>query len=232
MIAVHKSLTARTCDRLRMAVIESRYRPGERLRIEEICRDLQASSGAVREALSRLTAEGLVNAEPQRGFVVAPISRRDLIHLTEVRIDTELRCLHQAILHGDTDWEAAIIAARHRLGALCDAFRMPGAPEARNWHQLHAAFHDALTAACPNGWWLRLRQQLYVQSERYRWLSGPADEGERDVHAEHEALAEAVVARDAARAEALMRDHLTRTTDILLGSRLPFAEDAEARHPA
>ncbi|WP_126975910.1 GntR family transcriptional regulator [Frigidibacter oleivorans] len=232
MTTVHKSLTARTCDRLRMAVIESRYAPGERLRIEEICRDLQASSGAVREALSRLTAEGLVIAEPQRGFVVAPISRRDLTDLTEVRIDIELRCLHQSILHGDMEWEAAIIAARHRLGSLRNAFLTPGAPEAQTWHQLHAAFHDALAAACPNRWWLRLRQQLYVQSERYRRLSGPADETGRDVHAEHEALAEAVVGRDAARAETLMRDHLTRTTDILLGSRMPFAEDAEARSPA
>ncbi|MEA3132568.1 MAG: hypothetical protein QOG17_414, partial [Gammaproteobacteria bacterium] len=66
------SLTQRAYDLLREALLDCRFEPGEPLRIGELCKRLDASQGAVREALSRLTSEGLVEARPQRGFRVTP----------------------------------------------------------------------------------------------------------------------------------------------------------------
>lgn len=224
----HKSRTARTCALLRDAIVRSQYKPGEKLRIDQLAKELTASSGAVREALSRLTAEGLVQAEPQKGFVVAPISRRDLEDMTEVRVEVEGRCLAGAIAHGDVDWEGRVLSVHHRLRALKGALRDPASREATRWHQLHGEFHNELTSACSNGCWLRLRNQLFVQSERYRRLSGPFDETGRDVDSEHDALAEATLARDVGAALGLMDEHLRRTTLILLSSRIPFSEDGPA----
>ncbi len=220
----HKSRTARTYDLLRDAIVRAEFAPGQKLIIDNLGRELNASTGAVREALSRLTADGLVVAEPQKSFVVAPISRKDLEDLTVVRIEVEATCLELAIAHGDLDWEGSVLSAQHKLRALGDAYMRPGTPEALQWHDLHQKFHDEITAACPNDWWLRLRRQLYMQSERYRRLSGPIERGARDIVAEHDAIANAALARDKVAARRAIRDHLLRTTTIILDSRLLFAE--------
>lgn len=221
----HKSRTARSYDELREAIVDAHYPPGERLKIDQICRDLKVSTGAAREALSRLTSEGFVIAEPQKGFVVAPISRRDLLQLTEVRIDVEARCLSDSIKYGDLIWEGRVLSVGHRLNSLGDVYKKVGTPEAKQWHQWHQEFHDQLASACNNAWWLRMRHQLYIQSERYRRMSGAADESDRDITSEHKQIADAALSRDSDRATAKLREHLSRTTEILLASKLPFADD-------
>lgn len=228
-LAGHKSMTSRTYERLRNAIIEARYKPGEKLRIEALKDEFDASLGAVREALARLTSEGLVSAEPQRGFAVSMISRQDLIDLTEARVEIELICLAASIAKGDLAWEGRVLSVSHQLAKLTGNFNDMTRLEADRWHALHAAFHDEITAACPNSWWLRLRKQLYIQSERYRRLSGPFAEYKRDIEAEHRAIAEAVLARDTDRAKRLLGDHLRTTTEILLASRMPFSGDTPAR---
>ena len=110
-----KSLTERTCDDIRNAIVYAKFEPGQKLRIDALASQFNASSGVVREVLSRLTAEGLVNALPQRGFTVAPMSLNDLKELTEARIDLELTCLQRSIEYGDTEWETQVLSAIHRL---------------------------------------------------------------------------------------------------------------------
>lgn len=222
--AMHKSRTARTYDLLRDAIVHAQFAPGEKLRIDHLGKTLEASTGAVREALSRLTAEGFVVAEPQKGFVVAPISRRDLEDLTEVRIEIECRCLEESIQKGDLDWEGRVLSLQHRLRVLDSKDQGPEGLYSPRWHELHKAFHDELAAGCTNTWWLRLRQQLFIQSERYRRLSGPLEEGSRNVSAEHDEIAAAALARDVETAREKMAEHLRRTTTILLNSSLPFMD--------
>lgn len=221
----HKSRTARICDMLREAIVGATYPPGQKLRIDNLCEELDGSSSAVREALSRLTAEGLVVALPQKGFVVAPVSRRDLTELTEVRIEIEARCIQESIRHGDIDWEGRVLSVRHRFLAASGDFKKKGTPAAQRWHQLHEQFHDEMASACPNLWWLRLRRQLYTQSERYRRLSGPFARYERDIDGEHQAIADAVLDRDIKEATRLMASHLRITTEILLESEMIFSGD-------
>src|ERR1700722_6476034 len=100
------SLTQEAYERLRADLLACRLQPGQRLRINELCKRLSVSLGAVGEALSRLTSEGLVSAEPQLGFTVAPISAIDLHDLTMVRIEIEGLCLRQSVANGDLSWES------------------------------------------------------------------------------------------------------------------------------
>ncbi len=121
---------------------------------------LEVSPSVVREALSRLSAETLVVAEPQRGFRVAPINAEDVSDLTDVRVDIEMKCLRQAIKNGDLAWEEEIVAANHALG------RTPYQTHeiSDEWSAVHARFHVALVAACNSPWLLRIREQLFRAS--------------------------------------------------------------------
>jgi len=229
-----KSRTADTYEQIKLDLLNARYIPGAKLKIDQIREDLGVSPSAVREALSRLTSEGLVQAEPQRGFIVAPISAEDLRDLTAVRIEIETRCLRCAIAAGDVAWEGRILSALHQLRAR-PAFTRDAEGRMQmsaDWTDLHSAFHDALVAACDSRWWLALRDQLFLQAERYRRLLGPYIVAERDTESEHVAIAEATIARDADKACSLLARHLALTAEQLLASDAPFeALAAKARGP-
>src|SRR3546814_14557724 len=84
------------------------------MRISDWSSDV-CSSDLVREALSRLDAEGLVISSNQRGFRIAPISIDDLQDLTSVRIDVEINCLKHSLRRGDLCWETNHVADCYRL---------------------------------------------------------------------------------------------------------------------
>ncbi len=184
--------------------------------IDDLCERLDVSNGAIREALSRLTAESLVTSEPQLGFRAAKISAEQLRDLTRARFEIERICLRLSIEAGDLEWEAALVSAAHRLMSLDEMEADGTVSEA--WSEAHAAFHRALTAACPITTLLRYSQQLWELSERYRRVAVPLSEGGRDLRQEQRELLEAGLARDADRVIALGAEHLETTMRTLLAS--------------
>src|SRR5690606_27075575 len=86
------------------------------------------------------------------------------------------------------------------------------------WARAHADFHSGLVAASGNDWLLRMRATLYEQSERYRRMSVPLQTETRDVSAEHQAIFEAVMARDIERATQALETHLRKTAAIVRAS--------------
>lgn len=210
------NLTQSTYEALRADLLACRIVPGSRLKIQELCARLSVSLGAIREALSRLTSDGLVISEPQRGFRAAPISLADLRDLTMVRIEVESLCLKRAIEVGTVEWEAGLVAAFHRLSRTPERAATDPMRSDDDWADAHAAFHAALVEGGDSPWLLRLHSQLYAQSERYRRLSIPLGAGDRDVGKEHQDILEMVLKRDADGAIALLTRHLSTTTEILL----------------
>jgi DNA-binding GntR family transcriptional regulator len=209
-------------ERLRADLLACRIFPGDPIKINEISAVLQTNPIAIREALSKLSAEGLVTSEAQKGFRAAQVSVDDLLDLTNTRIEIECLCVKSSISLGNVDWETGIVGALHRL--LRTPERAPG-DEHRNsdeWALQHAKFHEALVGSCESKLMLGIRSTLYAQSERYRRLSIPLAEFDRDVAGEHRGLAEAVMARDLSAAAALMKEHLQTTTDILLKNKILF----------
>jgi DNA-binding GntR family transcriptional regulator len=210
------NMTQSAYENLRADLLACRVLPGKKLKIQELCTRFSVSLGAIREALSRLTSEGLVVAEPQRGFRAAPISASDLVDLTMVRVEIESLCLRRAIACGDVRWESRLVAAAHRLARTPE--RAPDDPARSNddWAEAHAAFHLALLDGCNSPWLLHLHTLLYAQSERYRRLSVPFAAKSRNVNKEHQAIVTATLARDAEGAVRLLVSHLEATTRILL----------------
>lgn len=226
------SLTEQAYVRLRDDILACRLSPGQKLNISEICGQLGVSLGAVREALSRLTSEGLVDSEPNKGFRVAPITQAELEDLTHARIVIECECLTSAIAHGDLKWETGIVSTLFELSRIELQDPRDSARVNAVWTETHRRFHAALVAACDSPWMLRLRDMLYVQSERYRSVSVPLDQKERDVAGEHRAIADAAIARDAEAACAAMRDHLRLTTRILVDAQVVDRVSEELKESA
>jgi DNA-binding GntR family transcriptional regulator len=215
-----KSLTTTAYERLRRDVLSCELRPGQRLNINELCQTTGFNLSAIREAVSKLTADGLVVADEKRGFSVAPISVPELRDLTRVRAEIENLCLRRAMALGDLSWEAGVMAAYHIMSNTKRILGEGGAATSNDaWWATHANYHRALVSACDSPWLMRLRDQLFAQSERYRTLGTKSRLGNaRDVEREHQEITEAVLARDADRATGLMATHFELTTHILLNA--------------
>ena len=217
-----RSLTSAVLAQLRAEILSCRLKPGEKLLIAGLARRFGVSLSAVREALSRLAAEDLVQAEDQRGFRVSPVSIGRLRDITNARIDIEAVAIRRAIEFGSADWLASVRAAHRELEAT--PLPRPGDSGARfeAWRGLHRRFHFALVSACASPWLLRFRDTLYEQSERYRFLAHGVRP--RAVEAEHATIAHAVLDRDVAAAVRAIGEHLTLTAEIIVASRWGFDE--------
>jgi GntR family carbon starvation induced transcriptional regulator len=224
---VHRTATLsdQVFRRLEDDILNCRLVPGSKLRQKELGATYGTAGSAVREALSQLASMGLVVAEPQRGFRVADASIDDLLDLTMSRIWVESIALRSAMSNGGRDWEASIIAAVHMLGEEQPKRIVSGSrsalstdPVDDDWRVLHQSFHDALVGACGLKSLLNYRRKLIVLSDRYRRLSSIVP-SERNVAEEHNALAKAVLARDADRAVGLVEAHFLETAArVLAGS--------------
>jgi DNA-binding GntR family transcriptional regulator len=199
---------------LRAAILAGQFEPGQRLKLAEVSAAYGVSLPVVREALARLSAQGLVFAEPQLGFRVTELSPSDLEDLTRVRIDIETLVLRRALAEADVAWEGRVIAAHHALSRAATGAAADIRTDDR-WATAHAAFHNAIIGGCDS---LRLQEiasSLRESAELYQRWSHPLD-STRDVAAEHLALLEAVLDRDETRAVQLLTQHIQRTSDVLL----------------
>src|ERR1700750_2960118 len=108
------SLTEVVYRSLRNDILACRIKPGSKIKIKEEAERLEASPSTVRESLARLSSEGLVRAEPQRGFLAAPISQAELCDLTTVRVEIEASCIRRAVAHATLEWEGLLLDLNHR----------------------------------------------------------------------------------------------------------------------
>jgi DNA-binding GntR family transcriptional regulator len=203
--------------RLREDILACRLRPRERLRLEQLRARYGLGITPIREGLLRLAAEGLVILIGQRGGRVAPLSEADLLDVERLSKIVEDMALRLSIRHGDMAWESRVVAAFHHLSRHETGPSGSLAGDAA-YETLHDAFHRALVSACGSPRLLAFRDLLYAHSERYRHFAYGAGfvEAERDVLAEHRAIYEAALARDADRAGRALVAHIDRTMRIAL----------------
>jgi GntR family transcriptional regulator, carbon starvation induced regulator len=202
-------------EQLRADLLRGTLAPGEKLRMESLRERYGVGASPVREALNRLAAEGLVVQIDQRGFRVAPVSIEDLRELTKARLWVTGMALRESIAHGDAAWEERIVLAFHRMmravGRSPDGTAVIG-PAAE---KLHAAFHAALIDACGSRWITDFAAMLFDCARRYQHLSTQWKRQPRDIAAEHRAIMDAVLARDAELAVKLHDAHIARTVEIV-----------------
>jgi DNA-binding GntR family transcriptional regulator len=210
-------LSDRAHDRIKQDILAGLFDPGEKLQLDAISARYGIGTAPVREALNRLSAEGWVERRSQRGFFVTELSLSDLEELVKTRIWLETLALRESIAHGGQDWEDRVILAYHRLARterLQDG--ADSAPVNPDWEVRHHEFHLALLSACGSSWMMQFCRTMMDQAVRYRNLSVNFTLARRgDALAEHEAIATAVLDREADRAAELLGAHYAKTLDGL-----------------
>jgi DNA-binding GntR family transcriptional regulator len=210
-----RSRTSNIYDRIRDDIIHGQLAPGCKLKIEVLREHYGVGATPIREALSLLTADGLVERLEQRGFRVAEVSDSEFVELLAMRCWLEKRALRQAIQNGGKEWEEGIVVARYRLS------RTPRVPPDVNqagnleYERCHKDFHMSLIAACNSNTLQRLWNQLYNEANRYRYMARLSYYERPNISEEHERIAEAVLARDADLAVQRVMAHYTRTGELL-----------------
>lgn len=212
----HKeTLASAAYDRLRQEIITVAIPPGEKLHIRSLCDRFGVGLSPMREALSRLSSEGLVSQFDHRGFAVTGLSEDDLVDLTRARCWVNELAVRNSIANGDAAWEESVVLSFHRLSRT-PRFEPDGA-ETRSpaWERAHRAFHSSLIAASGSRRLEQYCEQLFDASERYRHVGRKAGiKGENRDH-EHRALMEAAVARDAEAAATLIKSHFEHTAELV-----------------
>ncbi|UCC14828.1 MAG: FCD domain-containing protein [Gammaproteobacteria bacterium] len=206
----NKTLASAAYERIKADVTNGLFEPDQRLRIEDLRKTYGTGASPLREALSRLAAEGLIVSIGQRGFRVPSVSLDDLRDITNTRILLETEALRRSIENGDDEWEIRVVASFHRLTQVETGER----PEFAVWDMANRQFHEALLSACPSRWLMRFYETMFDQHRRYRSMSIQATNTPRSVHDEHERIKDAALARDVATACEETVLHIRRTAEI------------------
>ncbi|MGI1660717.1 GntR family transcriptional regulator [Palleronia sp. KMU-117] len=214
-----RNLSELAYDRIRRGILQGDLLPGEKLQIEAMSDRYGVGAVPVREALNRLSSEGLVERKSHRGFNVAPISIAELEELVKTRIWLETIALTESIRNHDEAWEEELVVSFHRLARTQRRLPEDGTPETtEEWEDRHKDFHMLLLQRCGSSWLLDFCSMLMDQAVRYRNLSmntNPNKQRREGAAAEHRAILDAVLDHDAARACQLLEEHYRITLDTL-----------------
>jgi DNA-binding GntR family transcriptional regulator len=208
------NVTQSVTDQLRRAIVTLDFRPGEGLEKGAICERLGVSRFPVSEALARLQTEGLVDILPQRGSAVSLVRIADVIEYMLIRKALESEAVRVLVgNHAPTLAEAlrANLAAQRAAADLADR---------DTFHAHDLDFHDMLFAAMSFAKLRAMIEAARANLDRARRLIITPRRLAYSIN-EHQAIADAILAGDAAAAQAAMRAHI----DSVMLELFAFARD-------
>jgi GntR family carbon starvation induced transcriptional regulator len=203
-----RTLAERARQLIYADIVGGRLQPGRKLRPDELRLDYALGTSPIREALLRLSAEGFVTLEGQRGFSVPQTTEAELLDIAGTRSLLSCRAMTLAIERGDDHWEAQVVAAYHRLDKIAAPMKREPLKYREEWDRRNRDFHIALEAACGSPWLLKLSALAVSQSERYRRHTIGYDRLLPAVQDDHAAIMHAAITRDAAAACRLLAEHI------------------------
>jgi DNA-binding GntR family transcriptional regulator len=197
---LHDEVTAR----LRDLIVENRLRPGERVPELEIAASLGVSRTPIREALKVLAAEGLVEMQPLRGAIVRAFSPKDAQDMLRVIALLEEFAARQAC-RAPQERIAGVLALHDQMR---EHFRRR---ERQPYFALNQRFHESVVALAGNETLCATHAALAQRMRRIRYVGNSVPDNWGAAMAEHEAMAQALAARDADAMAQAMSEHLMNT---------------------
>ncbi|NMG39285.1 FCD domain-containing protein [Chelativorans sp. ZYF759] len=192
--------------RIRSDIIFGRLQPAQKLKLEKLRVPYGVSISTLREILNRLSSEGLVIAEGQRGFEVAPVSVDNLKEIAALRLLLETHALEESFAAGDMDWEGRVVAAHHKLARLEARMREGDRSETELWKRYDWEFHQALISACGSNVLMDAHAAIFDKYLRYQMI---ALSFRGDIAAEeHKIMHDSALKRDAATAREVLKRHV------------------------
>lgn len=208
-----KTHAMRALIALRMRILSGDLVGGTRLYEVPLAEDLAISRTPVREAMSRLVEEGLLERARNGGFVVRSFGFADVVDAIELRGVLEGTAARLAAERGVS---AEDLARMENLLARLDACfgSLPGDVEFETYSELNAEFHDELAGLCASkiiGMETRRASRLpFASPSAFLPDTARISAFRRSLtvaQAQHRAIVAAVAAREGTRAEALAREH-------------------------
>jgi DNA-binding GntR family transcriptional regulator len=196
-------------EALRNAILTSAFQPGQRLDVRHLATQLGVSPTPIKEAITRLEAEALIEVRPRSGTFVTAVSPEDIYETFEIRCALECLAGEKAIAHaGPEDIE--------QLRAIADS--MATASDDSTHSASNVGFHKSIITLAGSD---RLRDtyetlDAHIQIARIHlgrrdWTTRLAEE-----HAEHLAIVDAIAARQRDAAVNALRSHIMRAAESLV----------------
>ena len=201
-------------DRLKSDILQGHFTADQKLKIEELSSFYETGASPLREALNRLSAEGLVSRSDQRGFNVAPLRWEELDTLTETRCFIEGKALEESIANRTEEWEDKLVLLIHKLSKQPRSSKTNQHSANPEWESLHKEFHRTLLENSPSRWMKEFSETLGTETYRYRQVAASKNFGERDHHAEHVEIFKAAISGDIHNAKKLLLDHYRKTSSL------------------
>lgn len=135
-------------ETIKADILTGHFTPGSKLKIEVLKKRYGVGVNVIRESLTRLATEDLVDAENQKGFRVAATSSSRLSDLTRMRVLLETDGARHSFVNGTLEWESSLLAAHHKLASIEKKMLDDEETYCETWQQYDGEFHCALIAAC------------------------------------------------------------------------------------
>ena len=194
---------------LRREIVEGRFSPGRRMREIELAQLLGISRTPLRQALSRLEIEGLLDLKPRMGLVVSVLDDDAVDELYEMRAAVEGTAAAMAARHASPRDIAVLTRLLDQEAALT--------PDPHALYRHNRELHEAIHAAAHNRY---LGKSLSALHDAIALL-GPttlAASGRPAIaHAEHAAIIQAIIDRDDVTAERLAKAHILGALEVRRG---------------
>lgn len=205
------TVVAMLASALRRDIAFGVLEPDQKLKIDILRQRYGGSNHSMRETLRLLSAEGIVEATSQRGFRVMSATESDRQDILLVRLEVEGLGLERSLAHANVEWEGLVIAAFHaadradmRVQQNCDDLT------ALEWDESCRAVSTAIMSGCGSHRLIDLAEKFFNQSRRFRLAllrEGQIDFAVRKT--KRQALQEAILNRDAERANKLLKEEIT-----------------------
>ncbi|MBJ3778621.1 GntR family transcriptional regulator [Acuticoccus mangrovi] len=199
-------------QRLRLDILNATFEPGTILRQQELAERYQVSRVPLREAMTRLTAEGMLILRPRRGYAVISLEPDQIVEVFELR----------AVIEEHAGYVAARARTKddvRRLDALIVAMEALDPASARyvdDWSSLNYDFHVCLVGSTRRERLARTAAALRDTVEPYIRIESRLTGDMKHAEREHREIAQAFKAGDATSLAALCRQHVEHTAQRLL----------------
>lgn len=208
------SLRNRIFNQIQADILNGVYEPGESLTETKLSEELGVSRTPVREALRKLELEGLVQSIPNKGVFVKGVSPQDISDICTIRM----------LIEGLAAKWAAEKITPHEIDELKEAVELEEFYTMKSnidqLLQFDTRFHDLIYKACKSKPLMHVLSTFHNYIRKARKISMSSPKRAMEVLEEHKAILQAIIERDAAKAERLATEHVKNASENLLKHKM------------
>ncbi len=209
-----EQLAERAYGALKQAIIRCELQPGSQVTETQLVAHCRLGRAGVRTALKRLYQDGLVHPMPRKGYMIAPITIKNVNELFTVRLLLEPYAVRQAVRRVD-------VVELRRLEELCaEGYRLGDRESAAGFLRANTEFHLTIVRSSGNQRLTTMVAALLQEMERFFHLGLMLRDRVTEMHAEHSDLLEALIAEDGERAEQICIEQIRSSQRMVLDALL------------